>query len=179
MFATQKVRTDFESEGITKPDDCADLFHDLAMLEVNDDVRQVANDVIPEAFHDLDLTAVRFKPHPIHIAAATVHGLDFMLTWDCIDSYILPRTGAACLAFANLQLAKTHLKQELVVASPDKAPLGFEIALVTSDVPALYARALEAGAIAVSEPETKPWGQTVAYLRDKDGYLVELCTALP
>ncbi len=89
MFATQKVRTDFESEGISKPDDCADLLDDLAMLEVNDDVRQVANDVIPEAFYRLDSTPDRFRPHPIHIAAATVHGLDFMLTWDCVNSYIL------------------------------------------------------------------------------------------
>jgi uncharacterized glyoxalase superfamily protein PhnB len=88
-------------------------------------------------------------------------------------------TGAARLAFASLELAKTHLKQEIVAASPDKAPLGFEIALVTPDVPALFARAVKAGATVVSEPAVKPWGQTVAYLRDKAGHLVELCTPLP
>lgn len=88
-------------------------------------------------------------------------------------------TGAARLAFASLVLANEHLKQEVVAASPNKPPLGFEIALVTSDVPALYSRAVKAGAIVVSEPATKPWGQTVAYLRDKDGHLVELCTPLP
>ena len=88
-------------------------------------------------------------------------------------------TGATRLAFASLELIKTHLKQEVVSASPDKAPLGVEIALVTPDVPALYARAVEAGATAVSEPAAKPWGQTVAYLRDKAGFLVELCTHLP
>jgi lactoylglutathione lyase len=88
-------------------------------------------------------------------------------------------TGATRLAFASLELIKTHLKQEVVSASPDKAPLGVEIALVTPDVPALYARAVEAGATAVSEPAAKPWGQTVAYLRDKAGFLVELCTPLP
>ena len=87
-------------------------------------------------------------------------------------------TGAARLAFYSVELAKTQVK-EFVAASPDKAPLGFEIALVTPDVPALYARALKAGATAVSEPATKPWGQTVAYVRDKDGHLVELCTPLP
>jgi lactoylglutathione lyase len=88
-------------------------------------------------------------------------------------------TGAARLAFASLQLANEHLKQEIVTASPNKPPLGFEIALVTPDVPALYGRAVKAGATVVSEPATKPWGQTVAYLRDKDGHLVELCTPLP
>jgi uncharacterized glyoxalase superfamily protein PhnB len=87
-------------------------------------------------------------------------------------------TGSTRLAFASLELAKEHLKQEVVAASPGKPPLGFEIALVTSDVPALYARAVKAGATAVSGPTTKPWGQTVAYLRDKEGHLVELCTPL-
>ncbi len=87
-------------------------------------------------------------------------------------------TGAACLAFASLELAKTVLKQEVAAASPDKPPLGVEIALVTPDVPPLYLRAVKAGAVSVSEPATKPWGQTVAYLRDKDGHLVELCTPL-
>jgi len=88
-------------------------------------------------------------------------------------------TGAARLAFASLPLAKEQLKQDVVTTSPDKPPLGFEIALVSPDVPALFARAVKAGATAVSEPATKPWGQTVAYLRDKDGNLVELCTPLP
>jgi lactoylglutathione lyase len=88
-------------------------------------------------------------------------------------------TGAARLAFASLALASEHLKQEVVAASPDRPPLGFEVALVTADVPALYARAVQAGATVVSEPATKPWGQTVAYLRDRDGHLVELCTPLP
>jgi len=88
-------------------------------------------------------------------------------------------TGAARLAFASLELAKTHLKQEVIAASLDRPPLGVEIALLTADVPAVYTRAVKAGAIKVSEPETKPWGQTVAYLRDKEGHLVELCTPLP
>jgi lactoylglutathione lyase len=88
-------------------------------------------------------------------------------------------TGACRLAFASLEMAKDQLKQEVVAASPDKVPIGFEIALVTPDVLALYARAVKAGATVVSAPEAKPWGQTVACLRDKDGHLVELCTPLP
>jgi lactoylglutathione lyase len=87
-------------------------------------------------------------------------------------------TGTARLAFYSFELAKTQIK-EFVAAASDQAPLGFEIALVTPEVPALYARALKAGATAVIAPETKPWGQTVACLRDKDGHLVELCTPLP
>jgi len=88
-------------------------------------------------------------------------------------------TGAARLAFASIALAEEHLKQKVTAAAPDKTPLGVEIALTTSDVKALFARAMYAGATAVSEPETKPWGQTVAYLRDNSGHLVELCTPMP
>ncbi|MFA5264432.1 MAG: VOC family protein [Opitutaceae bacterium] len=87
-------------------------------------------------------------------------------------------TGAARLAFYSFELAKTQVK-EFVAASPDKAPLGVEIALVTADVPALFARAVKAGATVVSEPEAKPWGQTVACVRDLDGHLIELTSPLP
>jgi lactoylglutathione lyase len=85
-------------------------------------------------------------------------------------------TGATRLAFASLNLATEHLKQEVVAASLDRAPLGVEIALVTKNLPAAFAQAVKAGATVVSEPEVKPWGQSVAYLRDNAGHLVELCT---
>lgn len=88
-------------------------------------------------------------------------------------------TGAARLSFASLTLAQDHLKQEVVAAAPNKPPLGFEIALLTANVPESYARAIKAGAIPVTEPAVKPWGQTIAYVRDNNGYLIELCTPMP
>ena len=88
-------------------------------------------------------------------------------------------TGATRLAFASVALATEHLNQPVVTAAPEKPPLGVEIALTTPDVPALFQRALNAGATSVSEPATKPWGQTVAYVRDNAGFLVELCTPMP
>jgi lactoylglutathione lyase len=88
-------------------------------------------------------------------------------------------TGAARLAFASLPLVEAHLKHGVSLAAADKPPLGFEIALVTADVAGLYERAVQAGAASVSAPEVKPWGQTVAYVRDEQGFLVELCSPLP
>ncbi|HEX4412005.1 MAG TPA: VOC family protein [Lacipirellulaceae bacterium] len=85
-------------------------------------------------------------------------------------------TGAACLAFASFEMARAQLNDEVVFASPDKPPLGVEVALVTAEISALYARAIQAGAASVKEPATMPWGQTVAYVRDIDGHLIELCT---
>lgn len=54
----------------------------------------------------------------------------------------------------------------------------FEIALVSEDVPAALSRALAAGASLVQDVEEMPWGQTTAYVRDLDGFLVELCTPI-
>jgi len=88
-------------------------------------------------------------------------------------------TGATRLAFVSLKLANSHLPEPAIAAGPDKAPLGVEIALTTADVQGLFDRAVQAGATLVSEPAEKPWGQTVAYVRDKQGLLVELCSPLP
>ena len=87
-------------------------------------------------------------------------------------------TGATRIGFASLAMAQEQVGQ-VIASDPGKPPLGIELALATSDVPALYARALDAGAIPVSEPKTKPWGQTVAYVRDHAGHLVEICTPMP
>lgn len=88
-------------------------------------------------------------------------------------------TGATRLAFASVALATEHLKQPVVSAAPGKPPLGVEVALTTPDVPALFDHAVKAGATPISAPTTKPWGQTVAYVRDNSGFLVELCSPLP
>jgi lactoylglutathione lyase len=85
-------------------------------------------------------------------------------------------TGAACLAFASLEMARANLGQDVAAASLGKQPQAVEIALVTADVHGLYARAVGAGATKLCEPEVKPWGQTVGYVRDQDGHLVEICT---
>ena len=83
-------------------------------------------------------------------------------------------TGETKLAFA----AKKMLHGPGQFANPDGAVLGVEIALTTDDVPAAFAKATGAGAKPVSKPEKKPWGQTVAYVRDNNGFLVELCSPM-
>jgi catechol 2,3-dioxygenase-like lactoylglutathione lyase family enzyme len=88
-------------------------------------------------------------------------------------------TGSTRLAFASLALIREHLQMEVISTGPDKPPVAVEIALTTPDVRAMFTRALKAGAKAVSEPAMKPWGQTVAYVRDNAGNLVEICTPMP
>ena len=83
-------------------------------------------------------------------------------------------TGETRLGFA----AKKMLHGPGQFASPDGTVLGVEVAFTTADVAAAYDKALAAGCKAVSKPAQMPWGQTVAYVRDNNGFLVELCTPM-
>lgn len=85
-------------------------------------------------------------------------------------------TGETTLAFAALELGRTHFPAGFVAASESPQPLGFEVAFVTPSVAEAHTRALAAGATELLAPEAKPWGQTVSYVRCPDGTLVELCT---
>ena len=44
------------------------------------------------------------------------------------------------------------------------------------DLASDYERAVAAGAVVVMPSDPKPWGQTVAHVRDNNRFLVELCT---
>jgi lactoylglutathione lyase len=83
-------------------------------------------------------------------------------------------TGATALAFADE--ATTPLGDGFVRNRPGVAPAGAEVGLVTDDVEGAYQRALTAGALAVLAPVAKPWGQVVSYVRDLNGFLVEICS---
>ncbi|MEM8599214.1 MAG: VOC family protein [Bacteroidota bacterium] len=85
-------------------------------------------------------------------------------------------TGATVLAFAADELAASNFPAAYRRADPALPPPAFEVAFVTEDVGAAFARAVEAGAAVLSQPTQKPWGQTVAYVRDGNGVVVELCT---
>lgn len=68
------------------------------------------------------------------------------------------------------------MRQEMGPHWQRKEHEGFELAFATDDVEGYLDRALKAGATLITEPEPKPWGQTVAYVRSPQGILVELCT---
>jgi len=53
-----------------------------------------------------------------------------------------------------------------------------EIAFATAHVQKTFDAAVKAGAKEVKAPEKKPWGQTVGYVRDLNGFLVEICTPM-
>ncbi len=82
-------------------------------------------------------------------------------------------TGNTKLAFAALELMNSLGKEP-----GDAARQGavFELALETDDVAAGLQQAIVAGATLQQEPTEMPWGQTIAYVKDPNGFLLELCT---
>ena len=82
-------------------------------------------------------------------------------------------TGDTKLAFSSLELMTSLGKHP---SSGNVQSPNFEIAFETDDVAGNLLTALKAGAELVQGTEHMPWGQTIAYVRDLNGYLVEICT---
>lgn len=91
--------------------------------------------------------------------------------------YAQLETGATTLQFAD-EAAAPGSGVRVAPNRPDGPAAGVQVSLAVDDVPAAFDRAVGAGAAAVAEPVTKPWGQAVAYVRDLNGLLVELSSAM-
>jgi lactoylglutathione lyase len=85
-------------------------------------------------------------------------------------------TGGTALAFAALDLAASNLPDRFRPAPAGAAAPAYEVCFVSDDVGGAYERAVRQGAEPVTAPQTKPWGQDVAYVRDPDGTLVEIAS---
>ncbi|EPJ51224.1 MAG: glyoxalase/bleomycin resistance protein/dioxygenase [Osedax symbiont Rs2] len=83
------------------------------------------------------------------------------------------QTGVTTLAFSSLELIRESGKN--ANAADIDRPC-FEIAFETVDVVAAVEVALQAGAKLIQKTERMPWGQTIAYVADFDGNLVEICS---
>jgi uncharacterized glyoxalase superfamily protein PhnB len=86
--------------------------------------------------------------------------------------------GQTTLSFASTTLANSNLKDGFIESRSENKPFGIEIVFTTEDVEATVRSAVDAGAVIVENPMSKPWGQVVSYVRDLDGFLIELCTPM-
>lgn len=84
-------------------------------------------------------------------------------------------TGNTTLSFSSFELMRELGKQP-----SDAKTMGpcFEIAFETDDVVTALKHALAAGATLEQDTEDIPWGQTIAYVKDINGFLVEICSAI-
>ncbi len=87
-------------------------------------------------------------------------------------------TGETVLAFASHAMGEMNIAKGYQKTNSNTLPLGIELAFVTENVLEAYSKAISAGAVSISEPSEKPWGQTVAYVQDAEGVIVELCSPM-
>jgi lactoylglutathione lyase len=88
-------------------------------------------------------------------------------------------TGDTTLSFASIELGKQNLDNGFIQTAIKDKPFGIEIAFTTDDVEATVQKAISSGAKLLQKAKVKPWGQTVAYIRDLDGFLIEICSVMP
>ncbi|OAY37829.1 uncharacterized protein Mb0911c [Manihot esculenta] len=98
-----------------------------------------------------------------------VRRLDNSHRWGELDS------GPTTIAFTPIHQRETDQRSGAVQTSQtvsERPPL--EVCFNYADVDAAYKRAVENGAVAVSQPEDEEWGQRVGYVRDIDGIVVRM-----
>jgi uncharacterized glyoxalase superfamily protein PhnB len=83
-------------------------------------------------------------------------------------------SGETILAFANNEM----LKMNTGIEAQKGVKKCFEIAFSTKDVKNAFEKAVQNGAKEIKKPEEKPWGQTVAYVQDSFGTIIEICTPM-
>ncbi len=84
-------------------------------------------------------------------------------------------TGSTTLSFTSYELVDMNEVRFTKLTKSDH-PAGVEIAFVSDDVEKDFATAVGAGASELKKPNLKPWGQMVGYVRDNNGFLVEICS---
>lgn len=87
-------------------------------------------------------------------------------------------TGGTTIAFASLVLGQSNLKAGFQKSAPNKLPFGIELVFTTENIATDFQKAIDAGAIEVEPVKEKPWKQKVGYLRDINGFLIEICTPM-
>ncbi|MCK8521054.1 VOC family protein [Aquimarina sp. D1M17] len=87
-------------------------------------------------------------------------------------------SGETTIAFASIELGSSNFKNGFIKMDRDKKPFGVEMAFVTENIEADFKKAIEMGATEFEALTEKPWGQKVGYVRDNNGFLIEICTPI-
>lgn len=87
-------------------------------------------------------------------------------------------TGETTISFASVALAGSNIKKGFFSSKAAEKPFGIELGFTTDHVEELVEKAVRNGAVLYEDIAVKPWGQKVAYIKDPDNYLVEICTEI-
>ncbi|REH48906.1 putative glyoxalase superfamily protein PhnB [Tenacibaculum gallaicum] len=87
-------------------------------------------------------------------------------------------SGETTIAFASYELGKSNFKKKIKKVSSSDKPFGVEMVFVSENIEADFKKAIDMGAIEFEPIKEKPWGQKVGYVRDINGFLIEICSPI-
>jgi uncharacterized glyoxalase superfamily protein PhnB len=87
-------------------------------------------------------------------------------------------TGETTIAFGSIVLGESNFKQGFEKITPTKKTWGAELAFTSENIELDFKRALDNGATLFEPLKQKPWGQKVGYVRDNNGFLIEICSPI-
>lgn len=88
-------------------------------------------------------------------------------------------SGETTLSFASLELANSNIKGGVLNRlSIHEKPFAMQLSFTSEQIEIDFEHALNSGARLLSPLITKPWGQTVGYVQDINGFLIEICTPI-
>jgi lactoylglutathione lyase len=85
-------------------------------------------------------------------------------------------SGETTISFASIELGNANFKKGFEKVNLSARPVGVEMAFITENIETDFEKAIKAGATIFEDIVEKPWGQKVGYLRDNNGFLIEICT---
>lgn len=87
-------------------------------------------------------------------------------------------TGETVLAFASHDLGASNFQSAYLSSKASNVPFGIELAFISENIEEDFEKAVKAGAIVWEPIKQKTWGQKVGYLRDINGFLIEICSPM-
>ncbi|TDQ08218.1 VOC family protein [Pedobacter metabolipauper] len=128
---------------------------------------------------------VKFKYTILYVQDVTASILFYEKAFGFQRKFITPDnsygellTGDTVLSFASVELAKSNLSDGFMESAPNGKPFGIEIGFTTENVEQVFNTAVQEGGIPVEQMKVKPWGQEVAYIKDLNGFLIEICSEM-
>ena len=83
-------------------------------------------------------------------------------------------SGETTIAFASIELGHFNLKNGYLESNINQKPFGIELTFETGNIKEDFQKAKQAGAFEEEAIVKKPWGQRIGYLRDINGFLIEI-----
>lgn len=87
-------------------------------------------------------------------------------------------SGETTIAFASTELGNSNFKSGFEKVTNANKPFGVELAFTTENIETDFQNAINSGATEFEPLIEKPWGQKVGYVRDNNGFLIEICTPI-